>query len=352
MQHALGSPHASLIALLLLASPPAAAAQTPDSHAVSGEFKQPTPAPRFRQMDTRDNLVHPPGYRTAPLGTFGEVVERGQGSTPVILIAGLGPGWRVFESLIEAGAGGARFLAVTLAGYGGSSAPPMPATGASFAEGNWLAGSRQALGRLIEERALERPILVAFYSDAARIAVRYALRHPERVGGLLVISASARFSLPPGADRGASLDGFAQGWFKTVTEIMWPSGMWPADAYCNDRALSEKTWWDVLQPSVPTAVRYTVETWADDLVPDLAGLETPTLVLSPGFDEAYLATSTGGTIRERFHGGWGAALEAGAGFEHIVVEGARLLLWEDRPEVVLGALEELVERRAAGAPGD
>ncbi len=323
----------------LLAAP---LVQTPDSHAESGAFKQPTPADRYRQVASRDNLVHPPGYVTAAPGTFGEVVERGRGDTPVILLAGLGPSWRVFDSLIEATADDYRFHAVTLAGYGGSSAPPMPPPGTSFGEHTWLDASRAALAELIEERELERPLIVAFYSDAARIALRHALQHPDQVGGILVLSASPRFPLPPDTPHGPAMDGFADQWFKTVTEIMWPSGMWPADIYANDSALSEKTWWDVLQPSLPTAIRYTVETWADDLVPDLARLETPTLVLSPGFDDEFMAGMAGTVVTERFHAGWRAAIEAGAPLEHTIVPNSRLLIWEDQPAAVHAALAQLV----------
>jgi pimeloyl-ACP methyl ester carboxylesterase len=331
----------ALLSLLLLTTP--AAAQTSDSHADTGGFKQPTPAARYRQVATRDNLVHPPGYVTAEPETFGDVVELGTGERTVVLLAGLGPGWRVFDSLIEAKKDELRFLGVTLAGYGGSSAPPMPPAGTSFAEGTWLAGGRTALGKLIEERELERPVIVAFYSDAARIALRYALEEPDRVGGLLVLSASARFPLPQGGDRREGMDAFANNWFKTVTEVMWPSGMWPTSAYANDAALSEKTWWDVLQPTVPTAIRYTVETWADDLVPDLEFLRTPTVVLSPGFNEALMSSQTGTTVLQRFHAGWDAALAAGAPIEHTIVPEARLLLWEDQPEAVHAALTGLVE---------
>lgn len=323
--------------------------QVPGSHCESGEFKQPTPHERYRQDGSRNNLVHPPGYATAPVDTFGEVTERGTGERAVILIGGLGPSWRVFDSLIEAHEDEYRFIAVTLAGYGGSSAPPMPEE-PSFANGAWLVGAQNALHALIDERSLERPLVLAFYSEAARVAVRTALAQPDSVGGLLIVSASPRFPLPVGADRAASLDMFAESWFKTVTEIMWPSGMWPPAAYANDRALAEKTWWDVLEPTLPTAVRYTLECWSDDLVPELKDLRTPTVVLSPGFDEAFLATPSGEVIRQRFHAGWEVAVKAGAPIEHTIVAGARLLVWEDRPEEVHGALKSLARRAAGDAP--
>lgn len=343
-----------VLASLVLATLPVCAGAAPATpqespyHAASGAFRQPTPADRYRQVAERDNLVHPPGYVTAPPDTFGDVVVRGDGDATVILLAGLGPGWRVFESLIAAKESEYRFLCVTLAGYGGSSAPPMPPAGTSFVETPWLTGAGRALRDLLDAEGLQRPTIVAFYSDAARVAIRLALAEPERVGSLLVLSASPRFPLPDGTARDAGMDAFANQWFKTVTEIMWPSGMWPTAAYANDRALSEKTWWDVLQPTLPTAIRYTVETWADDLVPDLTKLTTPTTVLTPGFDETFLTGMMGDTIRTRFHEPWAEAIAAGAPLEHTIVPDARLLLWEDRPETVLAALAKAVETSARG----
>ena len=336
----------SILALCLCLTP-AAAAQAPESHAESGAFKQPTPADRYRQDASLDNLVHPPGYRTAAADSFAEVVERGSGDVPVILLAGLGPSWRIFESFLATEQESYRFFCVTLPGYGGSSALPMPAKGTSYGEGPWLKSGRNALKGLIEERELERPIVLAFYSDASRIALRAALEEPDRFGGVLVLSASARFPLPPGTPRADGMDGFAEKWFKTVTPIMWPSGMWPTEFYANDPALAEKTWWDVLQPSLPTAIRYTVETWADDLVPDLTGLKVPTAVLSPGFDEQQMESPRGEMIRQRFHVPWEEAVEAGSPLVHTVVAGARLLIWEDQPAAVRQALAGLAQEVSA-----
>ena len=97
----------------------------------------------------------------------------------------------------------------------------------------------------------------------------------------------------------------------------------------------------MIQPSVPTAVRYTVEAWADDLVPDLPFVTTPTVVLSPGFSEDFRGSASWSTVEQRFHAGWDQAIGEGATLQHTIVPDARLLLWEDRPEEVLAALKDL-----------
>lgn len=330
---------------LLTAAPRAVSAQAA-TRAETGAFQPPTPSDRFRQDSTLNNLEHPAGYVTAPSGSLGQVVMRGQGDVPVILVAGLGFGWRVFDGLMAAHENDYRFYAVSLAGYGGSSAPPMPQPGTSYAERTWLAGAQTGVAALIDEEGLDRPLVMALYSDAANVVTHLAAESPERVGGLLIMSAAARTPLPDTVSRAEVMDRFAERWFKTVTEVMWPSGMFTPDYYANEPDVAERAWWEVLEPSLPTSIRYTVETWADDLVPLARTLTVPAIVLSPGFDEAFMSGPHGEGMRTRFYGGWQAAVEAGAPIDHRIVPGARFLMWMDRPEAVAGALAELVAKRA------
>lgn len=323
-----------------------ASAQTPPSHAPTGEFRPPTPAQRFRQDPSRNNLVHPEGYRAAEPNTLGRVERHGDGPTPLVLVAGLGFGGDVFRPLIDALAleDDYTVYAVSLAGYGGTSAPPMPPAGTSYGERTWLTGAQRGLSTFIEEEGLERPLVGALYSDAANVVAHAAAENPELVGGVLLMSASARRVLPEGGpSRAERMDAFAEQWFRTVTEIMWPSGMFTPDFYATDPAVAELGWWQVLEPSLPTSIRYTVETWASDLVPVMHALQAPAIVLSPEFD--FLEGNRSTQTRARFHSGWNAAVEEGAELDHRVVPGARFLIWEDAPEAVGEALRELADRR-------
>lgn len=333
--------------LLVLCAVVSAAEAQPPTPAPSGEFRPPTPSPSYRLDTSRDNLVHAPGYLTAPLGSLGEIVVRGEGETPVILLAGLGMGWRVFENLIAATEREHRFVGITLPGYGGSSAPPMPSRETPYSDRTWLSASRNAIRDCIRSEKLERPLIVAAFSEAAHIALELAVEAPEQIGGVLVLTASPRFPLPPGTgDRGTAMQGLADQWFRNVSAIMWPSGMFPPECWSRDRARAEKAWWEALDPTIPTSVRYYLETWSVDLVPKLAKLETPVTVLSPGFDDEGFGAANAGQLRARFHDGWNDTVEAGSRLEHRVIEGARFLIWEDEPRAVRGALRELREKRA------
>ena len=336
-------------ALVLLVLPPEGVAevvQDTTTHAPSGAFRPPTPSGEHRQDASLDQLRHPEGYATVPLGSLGAVSVTGTGPTPAVFVAGLGSGGRIFTSLTETLEEDYTVHTVTLPGYGGTSAPPMPTAGSSFADRTWLGGVQAGLVEYIETQALDRPLLVTFYSDAANAAVHLASERPDLVGGLLLLTASPRFPLPESeATRGQMMDRFADQWFRTVTEIMWPSGMFSPDYYANDSAIAERAWWEVLQPTIPTAVRYTVEVWATDLIPVVARLTVPTIVLSPGFDEDFLRSPRGEQFRSRFHAGWDSALAAGATLEHRIVPNARFLIWKDQPDVVINALSELSATR-------
>jgi len=344
MRHSAGRVAATMLLVLVGLGTASARAQTPDTHAPVGEFRPPTPADRFRQDALRDNLVHPEGYVPAQPNTLGRVDRHGEGPVPLVLVAGLGFGGRVFEPILAGLADDFTVYVVTLAGYGGSSAPPMPPTGTSFGERSWLAGAEHALGMLLSDESMERPLLGAFYSDAANVVTHFAREHPDRIGGVLLISAAARTPLPDAPpSRAERLDAFADQWFRSVTEIMWPSGMFTPDFYASSREVAERAWWEVLEPSLPTSIRYTVETWADDLVPIVTEAEVPIIVLSPEFD--FLQGERLEGTRTRFHAGWDTAIEQGASLEHRVVAGARFLIWEDAPGVVEDALRELSARR-------
>lgn len=338
-------PPFAIVVVLTLAALPLGAQSL--EWAESGAFKPPTPSPAHRQDVTRDNLVHPAGYIAAKPGELAEVVALGDGAQSVVLIPGLGHGWRLFQPLIAAGEKSYRFHGVTLPGFGGSSAWPMPEPGTRYVEQSWTRMAQETVVAMIRREKLEKPILVAYYSEAAFIALGAALAEPELIGGVLVITACPRSEVIQGADRAGYMELMALQWFKTVTPIMWPSGMWPPAVYSRQADVAERTWWETLQPTLPTAIRWTVEPYAVDLVPALNDLKVPTTVLAPGLDEKLRGWERASFLDARFVEPWQDAVKAGAPIDLRVVEEARFLIWVDRPEAVTGALAEL----AAAARG-
>ena len=122
----------------------------------SGPAAQQTIKARMEQDPGLNNLVHPEGYHTAEPGTLGGVIRRGAGAVDMMLIAGAGFSGEVFEGFMQANAERYRMLAVTLPGFGGTPAPPMPPEKTSYGELSWIRGAQEAVVRLIEEEKLDQ----------------------------------------------------------------------------------------------------------------------------------------------------------------------------------------------------
>lgn len=104
--------------------------------------------------------------------------------TPIILLHGWALDRRVWQPQIDALSRNFQVIAIDRRGFGRSSAPPDLA-----AEVDDLLVIRKVLG-------LERVVIVGM-SQAGRVALQFALAHPESVGGLVL--------------QGAPLDGFLPG---------------------------------------------------------------------------------------------------------------------------------------------
>src|SRR5262249_10352369 len=113
-----------------------------------------SPPSEPRQDPTLDNLVHAEGYVAAKPDTLGAVVERGKGPIDMVLVSGFGCGASVFEGFMRRNAERYHMLAVTLAGFEGTAAPPMPAAGTSYGAQTWTRGAITAVTNLIAERKL------------------------------------------------------------------------------------------------------------------------------------------------------------------------------------------------------
>ena len=180
------------------------------------------------QDSTLNNLVHAPGYVTAPLGTLGAVVERGRGPIDMILVSGSGLGASVFDGFMNRNRGRYHMLAVTLPGFAGTPAPPMPPAGTSYGDQTWTRGAAEAIVHLIHDRRLHRPVLVGHFINGSPVAMRVAVEHPELVRSLVLLAGSPRYE-PVTASRVwpknltleqkvRAVDQYtAPRWFKTVT---------------------------------------------------------------------------------------------------------------------------------------
>ena len=145
------------------------------------------------QDPSLDNLVHEAGYKTAEPGSLGAVVEAGKGPIDMVLISGFGLGASAFEGFMQRNAKRYHMLAITLPGFEGTAAPPMPPAGTSYGDQTWTRAATGAVVRLIKERRLRRPVLVGHFVNGTQVAAQVAIDEPALVRGLILLAGSPRY---------------------------------------------------------------------------------------------------------------------------------------------------------------
>ncbi len=208
----------------------------------------------------------------------GVLVERhGNRGRPLILVPGLASGSWVWQDTIRAFAADHALYVLTLPGFDGRP----PAGPAPFA------GARAAIGKLIAQRRLDKPVLVG-HSLGGILGFALAEERPQALGGLVSIDGLPVFpgtedSTPQQREQQATAlrarlaavkpGDFArqqQGYMRTIGVL----DMDKADALAQLTARSD-----------PAAVgQYTAEVLALDLRPGLKDIAVPVLVLAPYFD--------------------------------------------------------------------
>lgn len=294
------------------------------------------PFPRILIQDTTlDNLVTPPGYRTATLGELGAITRRGTGPKSMLLIPGLGFGGEAFEPLMEALGDSYTMWAVTLAGFGGTPAPPTPPEGTSYAAQTWTEGALEGIDDLIQREDLRDIVVVGHWLTGAPLAIRVALRHPERVRAVVLLAGSARFAFGQMslAQRVTMVDGrLSQGWFKTVTRETWDDNNFLPGDYAAQPVLGLRLWRQAASPHLHTWIRYLLESYAQDVTLELPSLRVPTLLLNP--DTAGVWHDPSNFYYRTFtSGSWGDL--SGTGVEVKTVAGSRIVMWADQLDCVI-----------------
>src|SRR5262245_15154051 len=210
-------------------------------------------APAFGQQlaaqdSTLDNLVHAKNYVTSAPGTLGVVVERGKGPIDMVLVSGFGVGASAFDGFMRRNGDRYRMFAITLPGFEGTPAPPMPPPGTSYGEQTWTRWATDAVVKLIRQKKLSRPIIVGHFINGSQVAMRVAVEHPELVRAVVLLAGTPRYEpvkATPYWPKDMTLDQkvravdqfLAPRWFKTVTRDTWVKNNFFASDYSVDSAL-------------------------------------------------------------------------------------------------------------------
>jgi pimeloyl-ACP methyl ester carboxylesterase len=208
----------------------------------------------------------------------GVLVERhGSRGRPLILIPGLATGGWVWQETVRAFNADHAVYVLTLPGFDGR--PPAP--------GNAFASARAAVAKLIEQRRLDKPVIVG-HSLGATLGFAVAEDKPGQVGGVVAIDGlpvmPGTETLPP-----AERSRYGQGMKARM------AGMTPAlfasqqQAYMRTIGAVDMGKADDIAlltgRSDPASVgQYAADVLELDLRPGLATLQAPVLVISPYFE--------------------------------------------------------------------
>ena len=317
--------------------------------------------PRILAQDPQlNNLVDPPDYATAKLGTLGGVLRTGEGSQAMILIPGLGFGGDVFNEFMAPLAEQYQMYAVTLPGFAGTAAPPCPNEDTSFGETTWTKGALVAVEQLIQDEGLDDLVLVGHWLTGTQIALRLAIKQPDRVRAVIIVSGSARMtandparaqSLATPEQRVAVIDDFmAPRWFKTVTRETWDDNNFLPGDYAAHPVRGLRLWREAARPPLHVWVRYLCEFNAQDIGPDLERLTVPTLILQPGLEG--LPHDAGNNYMANFlHDSWKGLIEDHPQITTVTIPQARACPWFDQPAKVQDAVKTFLQE-ASQPPGD
>jgi pimeloyl-ACP methyl ester carboxylesterase len=288
-----------------------------------------------------DNLRHPPGTGTAPMGSLGEVVKTGSGPRAMVLIPGFGFGAGVWTEFMERHRESFTMYAVTLPGFGGTAPLPMPPEGSKYVDAPWTKSAVSGVLALLDREKLRRATLVAHWAVATQIALQLALDAPDRVDAVVIVGGALKFHSDriPGMNtwtpevRAASADGMAQRWFKTVTRRTWDdNNFMPYDYAINPRR-GLFLWREAATPSLPVWIRYLQEFSAMDLTPRLKDLRVPTLVVRPGFDDPEFYVEAGANYMRNFClDSWTGADTLTDRLEIVTIPRSRLFVMFDQPD--------------------
>jgi pimeloyl-ACP methyl ester carboxylesterase len=256
--------------------------------------------------------------------------KAGSRGRPLILIPGLATGGWVWQETVRAFSDDHAVYVLTLPGFDGR--PPAPAKA--------FASARAAVEKLVEQRRLDRPVIVG-HSLGATLALAVAEDKPAQVGGVVAIDGlpvmPGTETLPP-----AERSRYAQGMKARM------AGMNPAlfasqqQAYMRTIGAVDMGKADDIAlltgRSDPASVgQYAADVLELDLRPGLKNIQAPVLVIAPWFEADGAQQGMSAQAKADYY----RSLLAGAPkVEAVTVAPARHFAMIDQPQQVNDAIRK------------
>lgn len=329
----------------------------PNAGSVAIDLAAERPKRGLAEIDvSRNNLAFAADYKTLANKQPPVVTKKGQGKQPLILIPGMYSDARSFADFIARNQARYKFYLVTPPGLQGTPARAMPARGASFSELTWTRRLEQDILALIRAEKMSKPVIVAERQPGSVAAMELALKHPDQIGGVILVGTNLMqfFPSPKDPSRKSPItlpervsmvdEGWAAKWFKYVTSETWNSGDMLPEWFSSDPARAQQAWQEFEAAPLPVKIRYLCEFWASDVTLSLDRLRVPVLALIPNFDEKFLADPTNGFTKTAFVDPWELLASKQPKLELVKIPDARLLVLEGQSKQADGAIATFVAK--------
>ncbi len=286
---------------------------------------------------TLNNLVHAANYQTSKWGSLTYEVF-GKGKQPMIILPGAGFDASLFRKFMDDHLQDYTMYVITLPGYSGTHAYPMPSRKESYSQQNWINGVMKGILQLIETQGLQRPVLVGHQLISPHIALRLAAEHGEKFSKVIIIGAPAELKSPPPydtlghANRVKFTDKYlAPMWFKFVTHETWLNGNFLPESYSLD-TIQAKLFWEMANDApLPVHIEYLCENWCGDFS-KYKEAKVPVLVMAPSFQSDILAKTCNSYLESWSYERWQKMANESENLKVVLVEGSACNIMYDQPE--------------------
>lgn len=269
-----------------------------------------------------------PAADFAPLA---HIESRGVGPIQMILIPSAGCDWTVWDTFMTRNIEKYTMHAVTLPGFSGGKAPADMAL-ETIEKGTWIANAETAILQLIEDKKLEKPVIMG-HQFGGHLALRLAAKHGEKLRSVINIEGWPAYplgNLGQAMTQSERMDMVLkqfEPWFKEMTPQMWSDQQRQmSSSFTHKPARSAQLGEMMSKQSKDVLGRYILEYSAADITGMLADIKCPVVAIMCVPDDI-----TDETVREALRTAQLDAFRNAAQTDVVYFEGPRSFVMDDTP---------------------
>lgn len=291
---------------------------------------------------TINNLIHNENYKPSELNSIPKYVKVGKGKQNLILIPGIGFDASVFSDFMNANKHKYTMYAITIAGFGNTTAPAMPPEGTSYSEQTWSKSTINGILKLIDKEKISKPTIVGHFTLGTQIALRLAIDNPDKISKVVILGGQAKFiAIMKGEVKDMPLDYLIVGtdkytaprWYKTISKKDFDEGNYLPEIYSLDSIKGKELCSEVAEVPLPVMVRYLCEYQASDLKAELSKIKCPTLIIRPKFNKSILDDTFNNYVSPQFIESWNNVSESNALIQVKDLENSSTFVWKDQSKL-------------------